>query len=454
MLSFEFTKHLICFRYNNITRGSDPHYVILVGDVGTGKSTLVEKLTGVKGRSSNATESFTRSSEPFRVPNGSLIVSDTPGSNSRKDKLQHNVWIAGAFNFRPVSKVFIVVRAETRIDSVIDDVRKYADSFLELPTELIGVLVTHMDVVEWTEMRFSSAVSEDLGIDSVVYSAHATTGDKLLRDILATCNERHNLTVDDENFLKLFKIHNHQQRILKHASDEVSQFREKKRAFGIEREKYGEKDQVDLVFEFQAYMTDEITRAQQRMSEKCGFTFFGDKAANEAGHIANMVNQLRVALYDIRTECLKYQSDQSASELRKCPHCGHVWEKVEGCDGETTCGNRPSTVNDMRKPEYAVLNTYTFIWSGGSLRIEKSGEKKVSSNMDPNSRGKDSGAGCGKPITWKLMPKADVPPEFCAATKISTDDIQVLPPEASNFQHELSGMIKMVEYSMKLSEPR
>ena len=400
-------------------------------------------------------ESFTRCSKAFRVPNGSLIVSDTPGSNSRKEKLQHNVWIAAAFNFRPVSKVFIVVKAETRIDAVIDNVRKYADSFLELPTELVGVLVTHMDVVGWTETDFSSAVSDDLGIDSVVYSARATGRDKLLRDILATCSKKHKLTVDDENFLKFFKIHNSHQRILKYTSDEVTQFREVKKAFDIERQRYGDKDQVDLVFEFQAYMTNEITRAQQRISEKCGFTFFGEKAANEAGHIANMVNQLRVALYDIRTECLKYHSDQSASELRKCPHCGHVWAKVEGCDGATTCGSRPVEVlNDMRSLEYAVLSTYTFIWSGGSLRIEKSGEKEVASNVDPNNREKDSGAGCGKPITWSGMAKADVPPEFCAATKISTDDIKVLPPEASDFQHEVSGMIKMVKYSMKLSEPR
>ena len=437
-----------------MTRMSDPHYVILVGDVGTGKSTLVEKLTGVKGRSSNGPVCFTTSSEAFRVPNGSLIVSDTPGSNSRKDKLQKNVWIAGALNFRPVSKVFIVVKAETRMDSVIDNVRWYADSFQELPMELFGVLVTHMDFVEWTETCFSSAVSDNLGIDSVVYSAPATGGDKLLRDILATCSKKHNLTVDDENFLKLFKIHNNHARILKYTSDEVSRFRAVKRAFDIEREKYEKKDQVDLLFEFQAYMTNEITRAQQRMSEKNGFNLMGEKAANEAGHVANMVNQLRVTLYDIRTECLKYHSDQSASELRKCPHCGHVWAKVSGCDGETTCGNRPETVNDMRGSEYAVLSTNTFIWSAGSLRIEKSGEKKVSCNMDPNKRGNIPGEGCGKPIIWSEVTKADVPPEFCAATKISTDDIKVLPPQASNFQQELSGMIKMANFSMKLSEPR
>ena len=38
-------------------------YVVLVGDVGSGKSTLYEKLTGIEGRSSAASVSFTRESE-------------------------------------------------------------------------------------------------------------------------------------------------------------------------------------------------------------------------------------------------------------------------------------------------------------------------------------------------------------------------------------------------------
>ena len=434
-----------------MTGKTDPHYVVLVGDVGTGKSTLVEKLTGETGRSSNASESATRSSEAFYVPDGSLIISDTPGSNSRKERLQHNIWIAGAFNFRPVSKLFIVVKADTRMDSVIDNVRKFADCFLELPMELVGVIVTHMDTVEWTESSFSSAVSEDIGIDTVVYSAPSTSGNKILSDILATCGKKHELKVDNENFLKLFKIHNHHRKILETTSDEVTRFRAIKRAFDIERLAYGNKDQVDLAFEFQAYMSDEITRAQKRMSEKNSFTFSGEKAANEAGHIANMANQLRVVLFDIRTECLKYQSDQNASELRKCPYCGQVWAKVEGCEGQTTCGKRPSALNDMRSSEFSVLSTYTFAWSGGNLRIEKSGEKKVSSSVDPRNRESIPGGGCGKSITWNEMAKADVPPEFNEATKISTGDIKVVPSNASNFQHELSNLINSAQADMKLS---
>ena len=116
-----------------------PPYVVLLGDVGTGKSTIIEKLTGEKGRSSDANESFTLTAEAFWVPDGSLIIADTPGSNALEDKLEHNIWIASALNFRRVSRIFIVVKAETRIDTVVTNARKYADCFVELPMDVVGV---------------------------------------------------------------------------------------------------------------------------------------------------------------------------------------------------------------------------------------------------------------------------------------------------------------------------
>ena len=296
-----------------------PPYIVLLGDVGTGKSTILEKLTGVKGKSSDANESFTKTSTVLWVPDGSLIVSDTPGSNALKDKLEHNVEIAGALNFRPVSRMFIVVKAETRIDNVVDNVRKYADRFLELPMDVVGVLVTHMDMVDWTREEFIPRIEDELGIDTVVFSRMSTKPEALLRSILDTCTEQYNLTVNSENFFKLFKIHNNHRKILQSTSDEVKNFSEKKKAFDEARKSFSGKDLVDLVFEFQAYMTDEIVQAQKRMSEKNKFTFCGDGAANEAGHVANMVNQLRMVLYDIRTECLGFQS-----ELMVCLNCENV----------------------------------------------------------------------------------------------------------------------------------
>ncbi len=145
-------------------------------------------------------------------------------------------------------------------------------------------------------------------------------------------------------------------------------------------------------------MECEILESKKRMAAKMDFTFMGDNAENEAGHIANMVNQvflpvhyinyvlsflkcaclqLRMILFDVRTEALAYQSSHGVSQLRKCPHCGLIWTKIEGCDGATRCGERPSIGFDVRDPNYGILATFTFKVTRGKLNIFKSGSKKL-----------------------------------------------------------------------------
>lgn len=218
-------------------------YIVLLGDVGTGKSTVVEKLTGERDRSSESSTSFTKTSDVFFVPDDSLIVADTPGSNALEEKLQHNVWIAGALNFMPVSRIFIVAKAEARIDTVVGNVRKYADCFLDLPMDLVAVLVTHMDmVVGWAAKDFIPKIDKELGIDTVVFSSLNTTYKTLLHDILKTCTETHDLTIDSDNFFRFFHIHSSHRKILKCTSDEVKSFRAKKEAFDLARKAYSGKE--------------------------------------------------------------------------------------------------------------------------------------------------------------------------------------------------------------------
>ena len=409
-------------------------YVVLLGDVGTGKSTVVERLTGAKGRSSDASQSYTKISEVFWVPDGSLIVSDTPGSNTMTDKLLHNTWIAEALNFRPVSRIFIVVKAEARMDSVVDNVRKYADRFVELPEDVVGVLVTHMDIVRWTKEKFTSHLDKELGIDTVVFSWLNTTGETLLHDILETCTETHDLTVNSENFFRLFKIHNNHRKILQLTSDEMKNFQGKKKAFDEARKAYSGKDLVDLVFEFQAYMTHEITKAQERFAKDNGFTFEGDGRVKEAGHLANMANQLRMVLYDIRKDCDRLHSEHGASESRKCPYCGLIWTKMEGCDGDTTCGNRPDAFD--KQSAFSVQATYSFLWNNSKLTVT------------PASRW----FGCGNTINWKRMAPVSVPSEFSETVKVCTSDAEMLPPIASGFKKGQSSKLGQAQRGSKLSE--
>ena len=88
--------------------------------------------------------------------------------------------------------------------------------------------------------------------------------------------------------------------------------------------------------------------------------------------------------------------------------------KVEGCEGNTTCGERPETGNDLRDPAYAAMATFTFHWvkggkaKRGQLQISKSGTKGV--QMPRASSG--SGPGCGKTINWSTMKQVSVSEEL------------------------------------------
>ena len=401
-------------------------YVVFVGDVGTGKSTIVEKLTGENDRSSNEGESFTKSSEAFIVPDGSLIVADTPGCNSRKDREEQNIWIAGALNFQPASRIFIVSKAQPRVDSVIDNVCKYMDKFVDLPNGVIGVFVTHMDLVEWKEEDLKSAIDDELGIDAVIVSRLTTKAETLLPKILKTCTGTHTVTVNYENFAKLFEIPNNHRKILKFINDEVKMFSLIKEAFDKKRKKF-ESDKVDLAFEFLTYMSDKIADAKDRMTEYNNFTFEGDSAALEAGHVLNMVNQLNTVLFEIRKECFTYQCEYGVCEFRKCPYCGLVWTKKESCSGNTTCGDADSADSDTGDGKYAVFRTFAFAWESNKLTIQKKGKQDMSNSSLRTM------SGCGKTINWKDMATVELHDEFSDVIRLFSSGIKVDPSNEWGF---------------------
>jgi len=404
-------------------------YVVMIGDVGTGKSTIIQKLTNRPRLTSDQSTSYTKFATRYYTWHKQIEICDTPGSNPMEERFEHNRWIAEAMSVKPVSLLMIIVKADTRIANVIDNIIKYAEAFTTKEfTEILSVCVTHMDTVTWTRTEFTDILANQTGIEYVTFSEPRTSALHLENSIRDMCNAQRPIkfNIDSENFLRFFKINDRNFKIIKTVRKEVKRFEDVRRKFYAHLEKYIEKDQIDLIFEFQAWMTEEIVEAQKRVSKENKFKFYGENLPNEAGHIANLTNQLKMVLLEVRTRCLGYTSNHGINELRKCPHCGEVWAKIIGCDGQTTCGSMVDSF-DLRSGFSGVMATFTFRWhpEQEELEIVRTGQRHIAKRAKV-----ERGRGCGRTITWSSMALVDVPDEFTATHEVNVEDINNLQEDA------------------------
>ncbi len=102
-----------------------------------------------------------------------------------------------------------------------------------------------------------------------------TSCEELQKDILSICTERHDISVDSKNFLKLFKIHDSNRKILTCANKEVQRFRELKKQFDEVKGGFTGKDLVDLHFEFQVRSMQEYSFGRNSVLSfnKCLFCY-------------------------------------------------------------------------------------------------------------------------------------------------------------------------------------
>lgn len=271
-------------------------------------------------------------------------------------------------------------------------------------------------------------LDEKLGIKTALFVSLHTT-QKALRDaLIAKCSNRHpvKLSIDAELFLRIFRISNSNLKILRETKGEVGRFKKMEQDFYQQTTKYTS-SLMDMTFEFQNWMFNEIIEAQKRLSSKNQFMFVeGPATANEAGHIANMTNQLRMVLSDVRKEAAKYHKEID-SDFRKCPHCGTVWQKTEGCSGTTYCGKRRSSAADVAPKESEKMFTFAFQWDSKreslSIKQMRLTKKTLSLSEEP----KGYGTGCGKTIKWSAMAPANVAVEF-KANLHNTKDVSTVPP--------------------------
>ena len=387
---------------------SELPYVILLGDVGAGKSTIVEKLTGATGRSSSASQSVTVISEVFEVYDHSLIICDTPGSNSMDNYFRCNLHIAHAMNFKPVSLVLIVVKADARMDNVIDNVEQYALGFLpeDFPIDLVGVCITHMDYVSWAPSDLLSRLSSHLGIDSAMFVSQDSTRETIMESLRSQCAQREpvHMSIDGEIFFKLFQIDSVNIKVLTDCRREVGRYEKMKADFEQKKQELTEREQMYLVFEFLTFMLDQIGVSQKKLSEDNNFEFNeGPGMASEAGHVANLSNQLNKVINDLRGEAAQYHRNLR-TDLGRCPYCPAVWRVNSWYSGAVICGVKANDGQILPNHDGIKLCTFQFTWDWDQrkLIIDKHNRDEV---LDSIHNQTFDESGCGNTIElFQMVP--------------------------------------------------
>ena len=131
----------------------------------------------------------------YWVTDNSLLIADTPGSNLMNGNIRQNEEISNAFEYRRVSKLFIVVKSNVRKEEVMSKIKEFTNRLVNVPLGVLGVIVTTMDFErEWTEQEFTADCDETLEISDIVYSSKNKSGKDLLADIHKVCGEPKSLT--------------------------------------------------------------------------------------------------------------------------------------------------------------------------------------------------------------------------------------------------------------------
>lgn len=320
--------------------------VIMIGECGEGKSFIVERITGESGLSSSSQESFTDVAQPFVTEDGTLRLVDTPGINPLEDQLAHNLQVAHAFSYGPVSLLCVVIKAQPRLDTTFHRVKSMAVDW-DFP-EILTIWITHMDQVEWGQEECFRILRSRFGLDRVMFSSNSSSGMDLRQQLLRLADQAEPIEIDIEldpdsqSFWNHFKLPDDHVEVLRSVRQEVAKYQQHVvdfRKFFEEKTGSEHRDAIrDLVFEFHAFMQAEIDRAQQRLRHKHCFST-SLLTVLENGHLANLANQLRLSLFEIRVMMTPFQEDSAKLQLRRCPHCNLLCAKPKRHDGQVICGH-------------------------------------------------------------------------------------------------------------------
>lgn len=362
-----------------------------------------------------------------------LVVFDGPGCKSKRDTYNHSYVMRHGLTHEPLNGVFIFVEYNARIGS------NMAENFWEVAKmlkleyfPLVVLVVTKMDTFkpqgsfqskEDIQEHIRSIFANEHDVQSVVFSELEITKQDIFSSLYHAVADKPavKLEYSEREFLRYFELKAWEGRAMQVLYRTKNTIQEIKSGF-LEGLSALENTRDDFsADEFQDFVFSAIQQSSLELENNVIDPFLkrnGDSQIEFDDYTAwiELKKLVDFSQADVRNEAkrlLNINPDDTSNfrnAIRRCQYCGEVWVKVEGCDGETTCGLIPSDGGDAWGGDSFCQNVWSKV-EGGLWRPRKFTKKKKARVARTPMVDSDRKVGCGRTIDWKnqaIVPEAEL----------------------------------------------
>lgn len=403
------SKNESCYSSNYLTS-------ILVGKTGAGKTTLINQLCDLD-RKAGVGESQTRDISLCLVAHGdAFAIIDTPGTDADEDVYKYSFLLYHALTTKSMHGIFLVVKYENRHSKIVN---AYTDLKAMLPESCsrnLFLIITFWDEATKPTLEYSEILRRfadvNVSADKIIFKGEDSKAKDISMEMYKCLRFTSSIHVhlSKEDFFLNFQI-----------VDETKKgYTEYKKAIQKLHQTYKEgvasylkgfqgtaEDRDDFLHYTIVDFKLALTAKLDEFTEKYKSTM--DQLEWYSLHIK--LQKMCVALcYDFSDSLQGFMTsnlndpNDIRNLIKRCPNCNLVWVKVEGCDGETTCGNRPSSYFDTMKKVFPFR--YNSKWLNGSLLFERiSSNWKAITKQASVSKQNEKYIGCGAKFEWRSLPR-------------------------------------------------
>ena len=357
----------IIFDYGEIKNSKSN--IILLGEVGSGKTTLMNKLTNSNFETGKDCPSITSEVQISSSLDYSSIIFDFPGF-----KVTENVIPIFKVQYKtirniPIKAICFVVERRVRPELIVDTLKGLKEAFDDYFDNIIIIITKSEGLEHSTKFLYENKIYGCTKFKKIIFSDSHTSGEEILYQIN---NFTHNMKVLKEvepksrEFVKSFTraTENNMKKYRKEYTEEFEDtliiFNEKfnlpttdkalKRAlfFALKDYKNNLIEQFYEVAKKEQYISDQVLEHVLSFSNEIysDFENFREKAEKEMDLILT-----------------NYEGE--TNRFKKCPYCGLIWFKISGCDGVTRCGTRDS----IKDKFYGYYKDYIVKYENNQLTI-------------------------------------------------------------------------------------